>query len=52
MMCSSIFSMIENLLVYNLGKMGNQYKTNTSSEYVTRFTQEQVDELNSKDKNY
>ncbi len=28
--------------------MGNQYKTNTLSENVTKFTQEQVDDLNSR----
>ena len=28
--------------------MGNQYKTNTSKHNVVKFTQEQVDELNSK----
>jgi len=28
--------------------LGNQYKTNTSKHNVVKFTQEQVDELNSK----
>ena len=28
--------------------MGNQYKRNILNEYVTKFTQEQVDDLNSK----
>jgi len=28
--------------------LGNQYKRNILNEYVTKFTQEQVDDLNSR----